>query len=203
MKTLLFYVNDFHGLGHITRTLRIVNYLASKEKNNRFIVITNKRDKEFTLQKNVEIALLPSISVDKRPRDCRYLEKLVPEIDVWVDFLKKEIQRTNTQVFYSDLNPSGGYGELRVILPWLKNKNIKTIIGLRDILDDIEQTKKEWFDNKNIVSIYDYNKIIVWGEEEIFNEHYKTLLREKEIHFPGYVLPRNNLKKNQKKKLIF
>ena len=142
-KCIFLYSSDFHGFGHFTRNLKIATFL-SQNKNYIIYLVTNKYFLREELPKNVKILKMPKINVVGRPRDYRYLKDLPKEIKNWSNYLIDLIKQYKPMLFYNDLNPNGGYGELRYVLPYIKKNNINTIIGLRDILDSKQQTKKEW-----------------------------------------------------------
>lgn len=178
-------------MGHFTRTVRIVEFLASKCKKDKFVIITNKYLIKKSLPKNIIILLLPNANIKDKPKNVRYVyhPEVVEKLSHWILFINKQLDKYKPSVFYSDLSPSGGYGELKYIFPVLKKRNIKTIIGLRDILDSPNRTRKEWIDNK-IISIYEYDRILIYGHESYFKRTYsKILLPKNKINFPGYILP--------------
>ena len=182
----LFYCSDFHGIGHFTRTSIIVNYLARQYKKGEYLLITNKYILPKAFPPNVKIIILPPVSINTRPRDCRYQKELPWELNEWSEILNKIVLNFKPDVFYSDLNPCGGYGELRLVLPNIKKNGIKCILGLRDILDGPRQTKKEWMNKgKNILSIYDYDELLVFGEKELFMSLYSPYIKNVKISFVG------------------
>jgi predicted glycosyltransferase len=192
MANIFFYSTDFPGMGHFTRTDRIADFLAGICKKDNFIIITNKYIIKRNLPKNLKILLLPYIQIKKKPKNIRfvYCPEIVDKLQPWIKFVTKKIYNYAPKVFYSDLSPSGGYGELKHIFPILKKLKIKTIIGLRDILDSPSRTKREWVNN-NIISIYDYDRILVYGNNVQFKKLYDSILLSKsKMFFPGYIFPK-------------
>ncbi|OIO43086.1 hypothetical protein AUJ62_00550, partial [Candidatus Pacearchaeota archaeon CG1_02_32_21] len=178
------------GIGHITRVLRITRGLSKINHKKTYWIITNKCPSITKLPKNVKIIILPKIKVNKKLKDCRYAKKISQKANIWGSFIIEHVSKKGVTLFFSDLNPNGGYGELRKVFDYLKNTDIKKVIGLRDILDTKKQTKKEWLANKEgILSIKDYDKIIVFGKQEIFKDLYWDIMPVKKISFIDPIFP--------------
>jgi len=73
-------------------------------------------------------------------------------------------------IFLVDHEPAGAMDELRPVLSVLKKKPyIKTILGLRDILDDPDRTKTTWAANGIDHLITEaYDQVLIYGDARFF-----------------------------------
>ncbi len=104
-----------------------------------------------------------------------------------------------------DKVPSGLKNEVLPTLKWIK-KNLpctRVVLGLRDILDDADSTRKDWKKKKFPEILRDlYSEIWVYGEKELYNPiteyAFPSDIAEKTV-FTGYI-PRKEPKMRKAKR---
>ena len=98
-------------------------------------------------------------------------------------------------MFIVDKEPLGLKREVLPVLRWFKKNcpQTRTILGLRDIMDDRETVCRDW-QHKNVYRFLDelYSEIWVYGRQDIYDAAAEYEIPEhvqKKMYFTGY-LPR-------------
>lgn len=211
--SIMTYSHDGFGLGHIKRNSLIARRGVAELPNSRFLMITScPFPPFFTLPPGIDYIKLPSIiKVNTgiwRPRTLpadiedfkRFRASLIMDS---VDFFKPDI-------LLVDYIPAGVWGELLPIFKHLKKQenSPKIILGLRDIIDRPGRIRALW-EKEGIYDVLNkyYDKIIVYGSEEIFDTAYQYGLRDQladKVIYSGYLCSEPDLalqKKIQGKKI--
>jgi len=96
-------------------------------------------------------------------------------------------------LFIVDKEPQGLKKEVLPALEWIKKnlKKTKTILGLRDIMDDGDIVKADW-NKKNIYSTIEdlYSEVWVYGQQNIYDpvkEYDIPGSIDEKVHFTGYI----------------
>jgi predicted glycosyltransferase len=113
-------------------------------------------------------------------------------------------QTFKPNLFIVDKEPLGLKKEVLPTLKWFKEEHstTKTVLGLRDILDESSVIQKDW-QEKNVYSYLEelYSEIWVYGNKEIYNpiEMYNipSVIHDR-VKFTGYI-PRKRLSLEKKK----
>ncbi len=196
LYNILMYSHDTYGLGHIRRTMSIAGHLRASDVN--VLILTGSPIAgRFSFPENVDFVRIPGM-IKQTNDEYRSLSiRIDPEHALNI---RKSIIAATTRTFRPDLfivdkEPLGLKKEVLPTLQWLKeySPRTRTILGLRDIMDDRETVRSDWR-HKGVYRYLEelYSEIWVYGRQEIYDavEEYDLpgSIRER-VHFTGY-LPR-------------
>ena len=96
-------------------------------------------------------------------------------------------------LFIVDKEPQGLKKEVLPALEWIKAnlKETRTVLGLRDIMDDADTVKADW-NKKNIYATIEdlYSEVWVYGQKKIYDPIHEYEMPgsiEEKVHFTGYI----------------
>ena len=196
LYNILMYSHDTYGLGHIRRTMAIAGHLRASDVN--VLILTGSPIAgRFSLPENVDFVRIPGM-IKQTNDEYRSLSiRIDPEHALNI---RKSIIAATTRTFRPDLfivdkEPLGLKKEVLPTLQWLKTHvpQTRTILGLRDIMDDRETVRADWH-HKDVYRYLEelYSEIWVYGRQEIYDavEEYglPPSIRDR-VYFTGY-LPR-------------
>ncbi len=123
-------------------------------------------------------------------------------MDIRQNIIASTAKTFKPDLFIVDKEPLGLKKEILPTLEWIKKHlpQSKTIIGLRDIMDDADTIKENW-NRRGIYDVFDnlYSEIWVYGLQSIYDpiKEYDIpdYIRDK-IHFTGYI-PRRVIEKKE------
>jgi predicted glycosyltransferase len=114
-------------------------------------------------------------------------------LDIRKKIIIATVKAFQPQLFIVDKEPLGLKKEILPTLIWLKKccPNTRTVLGLRDIMDDAETIKDSW-EKKQIYQALDryYSEIWVYGMQDFYNpiqEYDIPVHISKKMHFTGYI----------------
>lgn len=197
---ILMYSHDTYGLGHIRRTLAIASQLRRPNVN--ILILTGSPIAgRFDFPEQVDFVRIPGMI--KKSNDLYLPHSIRIEaqeaMSIRQSLIKATAKAFEPDLFIVDKAPLGLKREVIPALKWLRNTNevsCRTVLGLRDIMDDARSTIEDWRSKR----VYDalekyYSEIWVYGHREMYDP-----IREYEIPesisqkmvFTGY-LPRKPL----------
>jgi len=193
----LFYSHDGLGLGHTRRNLAVAAALTELEPQAAVLIATGVQPITYLgVPRNVGILKLPGIQkLDNEAYAGRDLPiSLTDHLVVRSAVLRAAVESFRPDVLLADKHPFGVGDELVPALEVVRGSGGRTVLGLRDILDDRETVLEEWgrrnFPNR--VPMY-FDRVLVYGERSIFDPideyEFPPLLADKTF-FCGYVLNR-------------
>lgn len=196
---ILMYSHDTYGLGHIRRTMAIANHLRD-ERTNVLILTGSPLAGRFRFPEQVDFVRIPGM-IKHTNDEYKSLSIRIDEVQalsIRTNIILATAQTFEPNLFIVDKEPLGLKKEVLPTLQWLKEQrpSTKTVLGLRDILDDSSVIQKDWTD-KGVYSCLDtlYDEIWVYGNREIYNpvEMYNIPphIHDK-VTFTGYI-PRRTL----------
>ncbi|WPM84172.1 hypothetical protein QNH14_14415 [Apirhabdus apintestini] len=84
--------------------------------------------------------------------------------------IRAALDAFNPDIVVVDNVPRGAMAELNAVLPLLKRKNARLILGLRDIIDEPERVLQQWEKLDNAAAIRDYySDIWVYGDARFYD----------------------------------
>lgn len=198
-KRLFFYSHDTVGLGHIRRTQKIANRLASPERSI-LIACASPVASSYLSETGIEYLNLPGFTKlmtgEYAPRN---LNLPMPEfVSLRSSLLLAAISNYQPDLVIIDKEPLGVKQELRPALQYLRETRpeCRIVCGFRDILDDEAVTAEEWARKGTVDSLRGFfDKIFVYGEREIFDFTRAYSIPpdlEDKIEYTGYVHPHEN-----------
>lgn len=188
------YSHDTYGLGHIRRTMAIARNLV-RPGVNILIVTGSPIVGRYTMPSGVDFVRMPGMIKKTNTIYVPHSIKVDPKIAITI---RKNIILSTAKAFKPDLFivdkvPSGLKNEVLPTLKWIK-KHLpctRSVLGLRDILDDAESTRADWKRKKFPQILRDlYSEIWVYGEQNLYDpiEEYgfPEDIAEKTV-FTGYI----------------
>ena len=191
-NTLLMYSHDGFGLGHIRRNINIATEAVQQIDLAVLMLMSHNSIPFLPNLAGIDFIKLPSIL--KTGKDC-WTPRTLPMPpqqfkELRIDLIQKTIEHFQPSIFLVDYLPGGVWGELLPILPALKKRGTKLILGLRDILDDPDETCKAW-KKEGLYSVIEqfYDHILIYGSRDVFPSHivYGLQKFENKIFYTGYL----------------
>lgn len=200
---ILMYSHDTFGLGHIRRTMAIANHLLGANIN--ILIMTGSPIVgRYTFPDQIDFVRIPgmikktndeyvSLSIKIDPRHALNIRKKI------ITATAKSFQ---PHLFIVDKEPLGMKKEILPTLKWFHRHHPKTrtILGLRDIMDDRQTILRDW-KKKKIYGVLEkyYSEIWVYGEQRLYDPVEEYDIPEavsRKICFTGYI-PRKLTKKKK------
>ncbi len=190
---ILMYSHDTYGLGHIRRTMAIASQLKCKGVN--ILILTGSPIVgRFEFPEQIDFVRVPGMI--KRSNDL-YVPHSIKIEPVHAMSIRQSIIDATAKSFRPDLfivdkAPKGMKHEIMPTLEWMKQiGQTRTILGLRDIMDDSESTIKDWTD-KGIYDVLEnlYSEIWVYGHQDYYDPIKEYAIPEsvsKKMVFTGYI----------------
>ncbi len=206
---ILMYSHDTYGLGHIRRTMAIAAHLLGPRIN--IIILTGSPIAgRFAFPEQIDFVRIPGMI--KKTND-EYLPLSVKlnarhALDIRKNIITATAKTFQPQLFVVDKEPLGLKKEVLPTLQWLRRSRpeTKTILGLRDIMDDGPTVRKDWHE-KGVYKILDelYSEIWIYGNQEFYDPVSEYAISEdvkSKMHFTGYIprkIPSKEAVKNIRK----
>ncbi|WP_243438397.1 glycosyltransferase family protein [Fundidesulfovibrio soli] len=191
---ILMYSHDTYGLGHIRRTMAIASHLR-RTGVNVLILTGSPLVGRFDFPEGVDFVRIPGMI--KKTND-EYLPLSVrmsaaQALNIRRNIIVATAKAFQPHLFIVDKAPLGLKKEVLPTLKWLKRRlpQCRTILGLRDIMDDAESTRKDWRD-KGIYEVLDrfYSEIWVYGNRDYYDPIEEYEIPEAvgaKMFFTGYI----------------
>jgi predicted glycosyltransferase len=206
LYNILMYSHDTYGLGHIRRTMAIAAHLRSLSTN--ILILTGSPIAgRFSFPENVDFVRIPGM-IKKTNDEYQSLSiKINPDhaLNIRKSIISATAKSFQPDLFIVDKEPLGLKREVLPVLRWFRKNcpQTKTILGLRDIMDDRETVCRDW-QHKNVYRFLDelYSEIWVYGRQDIYDAAAEYDIPEhvqKKMYFTGY-LPRNKTTSKTKRK---
>ena len=170
---ILMYSHDTYGLGHIRRSMAIAAHLLGPRVN--ILILTGSPIAgRFPFPEQIDFVRIPGMI--KRTNE-EYLPLSIKinarhALDIRKNIITATVKTFQPQLFIVDKEPLGLKREVLPALQWLRRNRpgTRTILGLRDIMDDGPTTRQEWRD-KGVYQILEelYSEIWVYGNRELYD----------------------------------
>ena len=200
---IVMYSHDTYGLGHIRRTMAIASRLRSRQTN--VLILTGSPIAgRFSFPEQIDFVRIPGMIKKTNEEYLPLSIKINPKhaLDIRKNIITATVKTFKPDLFIVDKEPFGLKKEILPALRWLKRcqPQTKTVLGLRDVMDDAETIKKSW-KKKNIYNVLDkyYSEIWTYGIRDFYDpiEEYDipdSISRK--IYFTGYI-PRAVIKRKE------
>ena len=192
---IVLYSHDTQGLGHTRRNLAIATALAKSDPSLSILMITGTREvTAFDLPAGVDCLTLPSLGKDERghyqPRSLKISRQRL--IRLRAGIIQAAVEAFSPDVLIADKVPLGVDGELEPSLAWLRSQpHVRCILGLREILDDPETVRREWYlaGSEVAVAAY-YDAVWVYGDPRVYDavhEYTFSTAMTAKVRYTGYL----------------
>ncbi len=191
---ILMYSHDTYGLGHIRRTMAIASHLMGPRIN--ILILTGSPIAgRFSFGERIDFVRIPGMIKKTNDEYLPMSIKINPRhaLDIRKNIITATAKTFQPHLFIVDKEPLGLKKEVLPTLQWLRRcrPDTRTILGLRDIMDDAETVKKDWREKK----VYEhleklYSEIWIYGIQDFYdpiNEYQISDAISRKIHFTGYI----------------
>jgi predicted glycosyltransferase len=188
------YSHDTYGLGHIRRTMAIASHLAGPDVN--VLILTGSPIAgRFSFPEQVDFVRIPGMIKKTNDEYLPLSIKINPQhaVDIRTNIITATAQTFRPHLLIVDKEPLGLKKEVLPTLQWLRRclPNTRTILGLRDIMDDAEIVRNDW-KKKGVYQILDelYSEIWIYGNQELYDpvtEYDMPDSVSRKMYFTGYI----------------
>lgn len=170
---VLIYSHDTFGLGHLRRCRAIAHELVGRFKGISVLILSGSPViGGFEFRARVDFVRIPGVI---KLKDGSYTS-LGLHIDLEQTMAMREaIIRQTAEVFRPDLflvdkEPLGLEGEVGGTLRMLRERGARTVLGLRDVLDEPEVLRREWQRKGAPTAVRDlYDEVWIYGREAFYH----------------------------------
>jgi predicted glycosyltransferase len=208
---ILMYSHDSYGLGHIRRTMAIATHLLEPRIN--ILILTGSPIAgRFSFPEQIDFVRIPGM-IKKTNEEYLPLSIKINArhaLDIRKNIITATAKTFQPRLFIVDKEPLGLRKEVLPTLKWLQRcrPDTRTILGLRDIMDDADTVKKDWT-KKGVYQVLEslYAEIWVYGKQEFYNPIAEYDIADsisRKIHFTGYIprkIPGKEAVRNMRKEL--
>ncbi len=204
---ILMYSHDTYGLGHIRRTMAIANHL--RHNNTNILILTGSPlAGRFAFPQQVDFVRIPGM-IKMTNDEYRSLSIRIDDehaLGIRTNIILATARAFKPDLFIVDKEPLGLKREVLPTLEWIRSElpRGRTILGLRDILDDPPVVIKDWT-NRNIYHRLEhlYDEIWIYGDRGIYDQteayQYPSAVLDRVV-FTGYI-PRTNFSSAVRQKI--
>jgi predicted glycosyltransferase len=187
------FTHDSHGLGHVRRCLHIARATAAASPDAAILFVTGSPALHVMadLPPHVDYVKIPTTASNGQT-SSRHLPIAQSELALLrKQMIRQAIVTFAPDVFLVDNYPLGSQNELLETLQELRGPSTRTVLGLRDILDEPATVGAEWKRHGmyEVLERY-YDRILIYGIQSLFDVRSEYALPQRlaaKVHFCGYV----------------
>jgi predicted glycosyltransferase len=191
---ILMYSHDTYGLGHLRRTMAIADHLRQRGVN--ILILTGSPlAGRYETPDGVDFVRIPGM-IKKTNEEYQPLSIKINArhaLNIRRNIIVATAKAFQPHLFIVDKAPMGLRREVIPTLKWLKRRlpRTRTILGLRDIMDDAVSTSREW-EEKGVYEVLDryYSEIWVYGDQALYDPVIEYDIPEnisRKMVFTGYI----------------
>lgn len=192
---ILFYSHDSFGLGHLRRSMTLASSAAARYPTAEVVVATGSPcATHFLSPPGVDVLKLPSITKDTEGRYvARTLRRDLESIlALRGRLLEGLVESFLPDVLVVDHQVLGLHGELGGALRRARALGTRTVLGLRDVIDEPAVVRRAWDDEAIQAALATgYDRVCVYGCPRVFDPRIEYALAPeiaRRMHFLGYVV---------------
>ncbi len=170
---ILMYSHDTYGLGHIRRTMAIANQLRGPDVN--ILILTGSPIAgRFVFPEQIDFVRIPGMIKKTNEEYLPHSIKInaTHALEIRKNIITATAKTFQPHMFIVDKEPLGLKKEILPTLQWLRRcrPDTRTVLGLRDIMDDSETTRSDWR-KKGVYGLLEhlYNEIWVYGNRQMYD----------------------------------
>ena len=191
---ILMYSHDTYGLGHIRRSMAIASHLRGKNANI-LIISGSPIVGRFDFPPQIDFVRVPGMIKMTNEEYLPLSIKINPKhaLNIRRTIITATAKAFNPRLFIVDKAPLGLKREIIPTLQWLRRTqpDARTVLGLRDIMDDAESTRTDW-EEKGVYEVLDqyYSEIWVYGNQDFYDPVLEYNIPEsisRKMIFTGYI----------------
>lgn len=192
---VLLYSHDSYGLGHLRRCSTLAAALVRQFEGASVLIASGSPvATHFALPRGVEVIKLPSVTKDG---DGRYVPRSLPGALDFTLHLRRSLLAEAFHAFAPHLlvvdhQVTGLQGELLPVLEQARRAGTRTVLGLRDIIDEPAAVARDW-DKPEVRHALGrlYDRVCVYGSPAVFDarrEYPVPPELSERMEFLGYVV---------------
>jgi predicted glycosyltransferase len=191
---ILMYSHDTYGLGHIRRTMAIASHLL-REHINILILTGSPIVGRFSFPEQMDFVRIPGMIKKTNEEYLPLSIKIDPRhvLNIRKNIITATAKAFKPHLFIVDKEPLGLKKEVLPTLKWLNRymPATRTILGLRDIMDDAETVQDDWR-RKGIYELLNqlYSEIWVYGNQKFYDPIQEYAIPKRisnKMLFTGYI----------------
>lgn len=192
---ILLYSHDSWGLGHLRRNLTIAASLVETLPGASALVVTGSPcATHFPHPPGVSLVKLPSVDKDGRgdyrPRSLPGSLEFV--LRMRARLLLETLRSFEPHLLIVDHQVIGLHGEALETLREARARGVRTLLGIRDIIDSPETVARQWSSPEIRWALAEaYDRVCVYGSEEVFDPRIEYPIPPElaeRVEFTGYVV---------------
>ncbi len=191
---ILMYSHDTYGLGHIRRTMALASRFRNSETN--VLILTGSPlAGRFTLPDQIDFVRIPGMIKKTNEEYLPLSIKINPghALNIRKHIISATVKSFHPHLVIVDKEPLGLRKEIEPTLKWLQKNSprTKTVLGLRDIMDDAGTVIESWRE-KGIYQALDkyYSEIWVYGIQNFYDPIREYDIPDRisqKMYFTGYI----------------
>ena len=194
-RRVMLYSHDTFGLGHLRRSRALATAITAGDDEASAIILTGSPVAgRFTFPERVDHIRLPGVT---KLTDGSYVSQtLGMDIEkttaLRAGLIQTAVEQYEPDLLIVDKEPTGFRGELLPTLEWLSHRgHTRTVLGLRDVLDEPELLAEEWARKGAIEATESfYDEIWVYGVRDVYDPTEGLPLSDHvrdRMHWTGYL----------------
>ncbi|MPZ96381.1 MAG: glycosyl transferase family 28 [Propionibacteriales bacterium] len=194
-RRVALYLHDTQGLGHVRRNSLIAAALVRDDPSTEVLLLSGAGEAtSLPLPPHTEVVTLPGLRKDA---GGRYEARALPSPLADVLALRASILEASLAAFEPDLLvvdkvPRGVGGELdRALVRLRRDTGVRTVLGLRDVLDSPAVATREWAAQRSTRTVDShYDAVWVYGDRRIYDPVVEYGLPEsvaRKVSYTGYL----------------
>lgn len=173
-RRVALYSHDTQGLGHVRRNSLLAAAMVAADPGVSVLLVSGAREAAaLPLPERTGLAIVPELAKDglggyyARASDCS-LDHVVARRSV---ALERVLADYAPDLLVVDKVSRGFGGELEPALRHVRREHgTRTVLGLRDVLDDVATTRQEWEQSRTPDAIETlYDQVWVYGDPALFD----------------------------------
>jgi len=166
------YSHDALGMGHMRRNFAIARALAADGRGQALLLSGSHVSGTFQLPRGVEVLTLPAV---RKAGDGTYAARsldlpLASILELRRKTISAALDAFAPHVLIADKHPLGLGRELEPALHRLRRRGTRTVLGLREILDDPATVRHEWAEDRSVEAMEElYDSIWVYGDPDVYD----------------------------------
>ncbi|MGB0684231.1 MAG: glycosyltransferase family protein [Magnetovibrionaceae bacterium] len=168
---ILIYSHDTFGLGHLRRCRTIAHSLVAHRRDISVLILSGSPIiGSFDFRSRVDFVRIPGVVKLKNGEYTTQSLDIAFEdaINMRSSIIRHTAEAFDPDIFLVDKEPLGLRGEVRATLEWCRENGTRTVLGLRDVMDDPEALAEEWGRKQALPALQSlYDDIWVYGLADI------------------------------------
>lgn len=192
---IAFYSHDTQGLGHVRRNTMLAAAVVAADPGARVLLVSGAREAvALPLPERTRMAFVPALAKDGQGAySARWSDiSLDHVVALRAAALGHVLSAFAPDLLVVDKVARGFRGELEPVLRRLRRTaGTRTVLGLRDVLDEVEPTREEWDRTRTSEAVEDlYDEVWVYGDPSIFDpaeEYGWDVATRSKVRYSGYL----------------